>query len=103
MTKCKPNGPGTLTVRNMLAGKSFEEQFNIGLQKLSEYGTMTATETGWYYLQSRYYDPAVGRFISPDDVSLLGANGDLPSCNLYAYCSNNPVNFYDPTKLVFMI
>ena len=54
-------------------------------------------ETGWYYLQSRYYDPAVGRFISPDDPSLLGANGDLLSYNLYAYCSNNPVNYSDPS------
>jgi RHS repeat-associated protein len=55
------------------------------------------TETGWYYLQSRYYDPAVGRFISPDDPSLLGANGDLLSYNLYAYCSNNPANHSDPS------
>ncbi len=55
------------------------------------------TETGWYYLQSRYYDPTVGRFISPDDPSLLGANGDLLSFNLYAYCSNNPVNYSDPS------
>ena len=54
-------------------------------------------ETGWYYLQSRYYDPAVGRFISPDDPALLGANGDLLSYNLYAYCSNNPVNYSDHT------
>ena len=50
-----------------------------------------------YGLQTRYYDPAIGRFISPDDVSYLGANGDLNSYNLYAYCSNNPVMFTDPT------
>ena len=37
----------------------------------------------------------VGRFINAD--SLLGANGDLMSYNLYAYCSNNPVNMSDPT------
>lgn len=55
------------------------------------------TETALYYLQSRYYDPAVGRFISPDDASYLGANGDLLSYNLYAYCSNNPVNDSDPS------
>ena len=46
-----------------------------------------------YYLNSRYYDSAIGRFISPDDVSYLGANGDLNSYNLYAYCSNNSVNY----------
>lgn len=50
-----------------------------------------------YYLQSRYYDPNNCRFISPDDTSYLGANGDLVSYNLYAYCSNNPVNYTDPT------
>ncbi len=48
-------------------------------------------ELGFYYLNSRYYDPAIGRFINPDDVSLLGANGDFASLNLYAYCGNNPV------------
>ena len=50
-----------------------------------------------YYLQSRYYDPNTCRFISPDSVSYLGANGDLTSYNLYAYCSNNPVSFVDPS------
>ena len=49
------------------------------------------TDTGFYYLQSRYYDPTIKRFINPDDVSLLGANGDFASLNLYAYCGNNPV------------
>ena len=54
------------------------------------------TETGFYYLQSRYYDPAIKRFINADDVSLLGANGDFTSLNLYAYCGNNPIMNYDP-------
>ena len=49
------------------------------------------TETGLYYLQSRYYDPVIGRFVNPDDITLLGANGDFASLNLYAYCGNNPV------------
>ena len=51
----------------------------------------------FYYLQTRYYDPAVGRFISPDDVGYLGANGDIQGYNLYAYCSNNPVMYVDPS------
>ena len=53
------------------------------------------SETGFYYLNSRYYDPEICRFISPDDASLLGANGTIPSYNLYAYCENNPVNHID--------
>ena len=37
-----------------------------------------------------------GRFINADDISYLGANGDLTGYNLFAYCSNNPVMGYDP-------
>ena len=50
-----------------------------------------------YYLQSRYYDPAICRFISADDYEYLGANCDLIGYNLYAYCSNNPISYIDPT------
>ena len=53
-------------------------------------------ETGLYYLNSRYYDAKIGRFINADSVSYLGASGDANSFNLYAYCSNNPVVFSDP-------
>lgn len=53
-------------------------------------------ETGWYYLQSRYYDPQVKRFVSADDATLpLDDEGDLKNKNLYRYCHNNPVNFAD--------
>lgn len=53
-------------------------------------------ETQLYYLQSRYYDPAMGRFINADDPANLGVKG-LLSYNLFAYCGNNPVMGYDPT------
>ena len=53
------------------------------------------TETGFYYVSSRYYDPAIGRFINADDPSYLAANGDFISYNLYAYCGNNPVTRTD--------
>jgi RHS repeat-associated protein len=49
------------------------------------------SESGLYYLISRYYDPNTCRFINADDVSCLGANGDVVSINLFAYCGNNPV------------
>ena len=55
-------------------------------------------DLGLYYLNSRYYDSAICRFISPDSIEYLGANGDLTSFNLYAYCSNNPVMYIDPSK-----
>ena len=53
------------------------------------------TETGFYYLQSRYYDPEIGRFINADDINCLGVGGGLLSYNLFAYCMNNPVNRFD--------
>ena len=52
-------------------------------------------ETRLYYLQTRYYDPEVGRFISQDDVSYLDPNS-INGLNLYAYCGDNPVMGYDP-------
>ena len=49
------------------------------------------TESGFYYLQSRYYDPTTGRFLNADGY--VNANGDLQGFNMYAYCSNNSVNY----------
>ena len=54
-------------------------------------------EIGLYYLQSRYYNPAWGRFLNADGVACLGTNSDLQAYNLFAYCSNNPVMNIDPT------
>lgn len=42
-----------------------------------------AGETGFYYLNSRYYDPVFGRFISPDETDYLGADGSLLSYKDY--------------------
>ena len=53
-------------------------------------------ETNLYYLNSRYYDPEIGRFINADDISTLDATQiALNGLNLYAYCLNNPVNETD--------
>ena len=53
------------------------------------------TETGLYYLKSRYYDPETGRFISIDDISYLDPE-TINGLNLYSYCGNNPVMNVDP-------
>ena len=52
------------------------------------------SETGLYYLQSRYYNPDWGRFINADAEG--GKVGELLSHNVFAYCLNNPVNMSDP-------
>ena len=53
-------------------------------------------ETGWYYLNARYYDPNVGRFLSPDLPDTLSADFEnFAQYNMYTYCFNNPVNMAD--------
>ena len=47
-----------------------------------------------YYLQSRYYDPEVGRFLNAD--ALISTGQGILGNNTYAYCMNNPVCCYDP-------
>ena len=48
------------------------------------------TETKFYYLQSRYYDPANHRFINADSYASTDST-DAIACNMFAYCENNPI------------
>ena len=52
------------------------------------------SETGFYYLQSRYYDPENHRFINADTYASTDSS-DAISCNVFAYCLNDPVNRSD--------
>jgi RHS repeat-associated protein len=52
---------------------------------------------GLQYLQQRYYDPAIGRFVSPDPIGFLGG------LNPYRYCGNDPVNCVDPSGQFFWV
>ena len=53
------------------------------------------TESGFYYLNSRYYDPVVGRFLNADIITSVGAT--VIEKNVFAYVANNPVNYSDPS------
>ena len=52
------------------------------------------SETGFYYLQSRYYDPEIGRFINADSYASTDIVG-LLSTNMFSYCENDPINRSD--------
>ncbi len=52
-------------------------------------------ETGWYYCQSRYYDPCVGRWVNCD--SEIAGIGNIQGYNTFVYCFNNPLNMTDST------
>lgn len=68
---------------------------NIGTLNMIRYrGYYYDSESGLYYLQSRYYDPQVKRFLNADGYVSTGKG--LLSTNMFAYCGNNPVNRIDP-------
>lgn len=83
-------------------GNSSVTYYNSGSSTTATYnpfryrGYYLDTESGLYYLNSRYYDPAIGRFITADKLSSVKASEySLGDKNLYAYCDNNPVMYTD--------
>ena len=78
---------GNVTVSYSNGGASTAARYNPFRYR----GYYYDTETSLYYLNSRCYDPNVGRFLNADDSDYLGVNGDLVSLNLFAYSANNPV------------
>ena len=75
------------------SGNETTDKTHIGnINPIRYRGYYYDVETGLYYLNSRYYDPEVGRFINADTTDVLeNAQYDINGLNLYAYCDNNPV------------
>ncbi|MFA7417317.1 MAG: RHS repeat-associated core domain-containing protein [Acholeplasma sp.] len=78
-----------MTLNELQVANALKEH-NIYIYK----GYIYDQATQMYYLNSRYYDPYVGRFITLDDPSYLSFS-DINGMNLYAYCRNNPVMYTD--------
>ncbi|MGB4442050.1 MAG: RHS repeat-associated core domain-containing protein [Coriobacteriia bacterium] len=77
------------------------DQALAGANPLRYRGYYYDVATALYYLQARYYDPAVARFLSPDPAG--PSAGDPLSLNRYAYCVGDPVNASDPSGAVIDI
>ena len=78
-------------------GAAITASAHIALRNPIRYrGYLYDSETGFYYVSSRYYDPEIGRWINADDA-IAGVGGDVRGYNLFSYCMNNPVNMSDHT------
>ncbi len=71
----------------------FGEQINAAEERYT-YNGKERDETDLYYYGARYYDPAIGRFISRDP--LTGEKEFPQTLNRYVYCLNNPLTYTDP-------
>lgn len=85
---------GNITDQTYVEGNEIPYNLNHILYR----GYYRDEETGFYYLQSRYYDAEIGRFINADGVMMIGTDGkDIYKDNLYVYCNSNPINCVDYT------
>jgi len=87
---------GNVTSIKNAAGAEITSATNIALINPFRFrGYYFDSETGLYYLESRYYDPATGRFINADGMVQTGQ--DINDKNMFSYCGNDPVNRADPS------
>ena len=84
---------------NLLVINDYTDEGIGTLNPLRYRGYVYDTETGLYYLQSRYYNPSWGRFINTD---IFPSTGQGINCgNLFAYCENNPINRQDSSGYIW--
>ncbi|HSC72098.1 MAG TPA: RHS repeat-associated core domain-containing protein, partial [Candidatus Methylomirabilis sp.] len=76
-------------------GETASDVHTLGFLKLRFTGQEEDPETGLYYYGARYYNPALGRFISPD--SMVPQPENPQDLNRYSYARNNPIKLVDPT------
>lgn len=81
------------------SGTDISSTDGIWLQNSIRYrGYVYDNESGWYYLQSRYYDPEICRFINADTLLTNNAFAnvnDFCGYNVFAYCCCNPLLYFD--------
>ena len=77
------------------AGNPITDANHVGMINPIRYrGYYYETETGYYWLKTRYYDPEIGRWINADSI-IAGVSESVQGYNLFAYCFNNPINMDD--------
>lgn len=88
-----------ISIENDYADDNYQEKVQLATLNPFRYRSYYFDkETGLYYLNARYYDPEIGRFINADNISILSDVKDIINgLNLFAYCLNNPVNTTDET------
>ena len=87
---------GNVTVKSTNGQVNTSESHIANINPIRYRGYVYDTETGFYYLQSRYYDPTTCRFVNADGQ--LNTNTFI-GCNQFAYCDNNPIMCYDPNGM----
>jgi RHS repeat-associated protein len=86
------NGAPVSSIKYYPFGARRNSQGNLPAQQFTG---QRLDSTGLYYYGARYYDPNIGRFISPDTIISQPFNPQ--SFNRYSYCLNNPLKYIDPT------
>ena len=86
---------GVCKVMNPDGTENTDDDFIGNVNPIRYSGYYYDVGTGFYYLQTRYYDPQIGRFLNMDGLEYLDPE-TVGGLNLYAYCNCNPVMYVDP-------